>query len=336
MDFNENYYRKVISEFNYNPLDFAPMDFEFHSIPREVMRTKWLCHSGIDTITSNSDSLIVTTGVGLSGIPHMGTLSQILRAIFLQHNGIIVQMVLGDLDSYNARGKELGFVSELSKRYREFILELGFNTDSGIIRDQLSSPELNQRAYLYSKYLTDEDFYATEEDLSELYIKKNIYPGITFPVKQAILLMITDFISLSDKYNNIIIMLGLEEHKYVLLARNLAERMGVQSKFYSMYSRIIRGLNGYPKMSKSIKESSVSVDMSAGEIRSKIVYENDDYDTPENSVIFQMMSSVSDYSVSEISDIYSACSKKGTRWKEYKLNYADRLVTICDKWHKYG
>ena len=334
MDFNEEYYKRIISEFNYNPLDFAPMDFEFYSIPREIMRTKWLCHSGIDRITANSDSFIVTTGVGLSGIPHMGTLSQILRSIFLQQNGIRVQMVLGDLDSYNARGKDLEFVSDLSQKYREFILNLGFDSDYGIIRDQLSSPQINQRAYLYSKYLTDEDFYATEEDLSDLYIKKNIYPGITFPVKQAILLMIADFISLSDNYKDIIIMLGLEEHKYVLLARNLADRMGIQANFYSMYSRIIRGLNGYPKMSKSIKESSVSVSMSAGEIRTKVLYESDDYDTPENSVIFQMMSSVSDYSVAEINDIYIACSQKNNRWKEYKQDYADRLVTICDKWHK--
>ena len=89
MDFNEEYYRKTIEQYHYSSLDFAPMDFEFCSIPKEVMRAKWLCHSGLELLGEDKSSFIITTGVGLSGIPHMGTLSQILRAIFLQKNGFI-------------------------------------------------------------------------------------------------------------------------------------------------------------------------------------------------------------------------------------------------------
>lgn len=121
MDFNEEYYKKVITKYNYNPMDFSPMDFEFHGISRDAMRLKWLCHSGINNLAFRDD-FCVTTGVGLSGVPHMGTLSQLLRAIFLQKNGINVQIVLGDLDSYNARNKTLGYVKDLSEKYKDFIL----------------------------------------------------------------------------------------------------------------------------------------------------------------------------------------------------------------------
>ena len=332
MDFNEDYYRKTIEKYNYNPLDFAPMDFEFYSIPKDTMKAKWLCHSGIDKIDTTSNDFIITSGVGLSGVPHMGTLSQILRIIYLQKNGINVQMVLGDLDSYNARGKDLHYVIDLCKRYEDFIGLLGFDSSKGILRNQIDHPEINQAAYFLSKYVSDQDFIDTEEDLSKLYIKEGVYEGINFPVKQAILLMLADFIELSSRYSNIVVMLGLEEHKYVRLARNIVKRIGGSYNIYSIYSRIIRGLNGYPKMSKSIYGSAITVNMSPQEIRSFILNERDNYDAPENSVLYQMMTAVSDYSSEEIADIYMECKNKNTSWRRRKVDYAERLVKICSNW----
>ena len=68
---------------------------------------------------------------------------------------------------------------------------------------------------------------AAEEDLSALYKEKKIYNGIDFKVKQAILLMVADFISLGtiNNYNNVLVMLGLEEHLYVQIAQKIVERM---------------------------------------------------------------------------------------------------------------
>lgn len=330
MNFDEEYYKKTIEQFNYSPLDFAPMDFEFMGISKEVMKAKWLCHSGIDRI--NNNSYIITTGVGLSGIPHMGTLSQILRALYLQKNGVNVQIVLGDLDSYNARGKDISYVTELSKKYEDFILQLGFNSELGVLRNQIDYPKINQTAYFLSKYVSDKDFLDTEEDLSSLYIEKNVYKGITFPVKQAILLMISDFIELTNNYSDVVVMLGLEEHRYVLLARKILNAMCIDSNISAIYSRIIRGLNGYPKMSKSIKGSAISVDMTSQEIIKTIVNENDDFDIPDNSVVFQLIMSVSDYSTEELSIIYGECKEKGSSWISRKKEYAERLAKICSIW----
>lgn len=330
--FTEDYYRKTIHTYNYSPMDFAPMDFSFMGIPKEIMRIKWLCHSGIDRIIE-SDKFIVTTGVGLSGVPHIGTLSQLMRIIFLQKNGVTVQLVLGDLDSFCARNKELNYVMDLAKRYREFTLKLGFDAGKGVLRNQLDFPQINQYAYLLSKCLADQDFLDTEEDLSSLYIEKKVYAGITFPVKQAILLMIADFLYLEKEgYSEAVVMLGLEEHRYVLLARKIIERLGLPINLYSMYSRIINGLNGYPKMSKSIQGSSITVDMSAHEIKHLINDEPNDYDCPENSVVFQMISSVSDYSPEELTVICKACCEKNSAWELYKKDYAGRMVNWCAKW----
>lgn len=332
MEFNESYYKKIILENNYNPIDFSSFENDLLGISKQQMKSKWLCHSGLDNIKSTNDT-IITTGVGISGPPHMGTLSQIMRIIFLQKNGFNTQIVLGDLDSYNARNKTLSYVSNLSDQYYEFILKLGYDPNKGIIRKQNDNFEINYFSYLLSKYLTDEDFYATKEDLCELYQKEKIYTGITFPIKQSILLMISDFLCLGQKYNNIVVMLGLEEHKYVLLARKLRDRINANCNIYSLYSRIIKGFNGYPKMSKSIKKSNINVDMSYNDVRKMIISENDDYKSPLDSVIFQMMTSVSDYSSDELNDIYSHCLCKDKGWMDYKENYALKLSEYLIKWN---
>lgn len=333
MKFDEDFYNEVIIKYNYNPMDFGPMDFWFNGISPQIMEEKWLCHSGIDKVKDFNET-IVTTGIGLSGLPHMGTLSQILRIIYLQRQGFKVQMVLGDLDSYNARNQPFKVVEERVKQYKEFIYMLGFNDKTGILRDQFTQPDIARTAFLLSKYLTDQDFLETEEDLSELYIKEKIYNGINFPVKQAILLMVSDFIHLGlyNGYKDIIVMLGLEEHKYVLLARKVLERMKMNFNILGMYSRIISGLNGYPKMSKSILSSSIRVDMPGDEIRNKIINEKDNYSKPEESVVYQLMSSVSYYSAEELIELYECCNKKDGVWQDRKLDYADKLVKLCDIW----
>ena len=335
--FDEEYYKKTIEKYKYNAMDFKPIDFDLSTISKEVMKEKWLCHYKAEPFVEglkNNKKQIITTGIGLSGTPHMGTLSQILRAIFLQQSGFDVQFVLGDLDSYNARNQSLEVLSQRVEKYSNFIQNLGFDINKGILRNQIDHPEILKTAYLISNCLTDEDFLAAEEDLSELYKSKKIYNGIDFKVKQAILLMVADFISLStiNHYDNILVMLGLEEHLYVQIAQKVVERMNLDMSIGALYSRIIKGLNGYPKMSKSIPDSSITVDMSEDKIYDLVVNSKDEYKNPEESTIFQMMSAVSYYSSNELLKLYEKCIIGGSEWREEKKEYAKVLTKICKEW----
>ena len=186
--FDEEYYRRIIEEYGYDPLDFEPIDFALAGIDAETLRKKWVCHhegrifaAGLAT----GAKCVVTTGIGLSGTPHMGTLSQIMRAISLQEAGLTVQFVLGDLDSYNARNQPLSVLEKRVAQYQEFIIQLGFDPERGTLRAQEERLDILLTAYLIANCLRDEDFRAAEEDLSELYQRARIYPGIEFPVKQA-------------------------------------------------------------------------------------------------------------------------------------------------------
>lgn len=335
--FDDKYYQNVIKMHHYDPMDFNPIDFSLNQISPTNLQYKWLCHyRGNDFAEAlrSGKKCIITTGIGLSGTPHLGTLSQILRAIFLQKNGLKVQIVLGDLDSYNARNQPLDVVLERAEKYREFIKRLGFDDKKGILRNQYNNEEILKTAYLISKCLTDKDFKDAEEDLSELYQKKGIYPGIEFPVKQAILLMTADFIHLGkeDGYSNVLIMLGLEEHLYVQIASKVVERMHYPFTVSSMYSRIIKGFNGYPKMSKSIPESSITVDMPIEKMYDIIMNQEGEYDSPMDSVVYQMMCAVSYYTPAELDKLYFICKEKGKEWNEAKKQYVNMLFGICKEW----
>ena len=175
---------------------------------------------------------------------------------------------------------------------------------------------------------------AAEEDLSELYKSKKIYNGIDFKVKQAILLMVADFISLGtiNDYDNVLVMLGLEEHLYVQIAQKVVDRMKLDMSVGALYSRIIKGLNGYPKMSKSIPDSSITVDMTPDKIYDLVVNSKDQYNTPEDSTIFQMMSAVSYYTIDELRELREKCIRGGADWHEEKKGYAKVLTRICKEW----
>lgn len=336
--FDEKYYQEIIQKHHYDPMEFNPIDFNLNQVNPKNLQYKWLCHYKGNIFAEalhNNEKCIVTTGIGLSGIPHLGTLSQILRAIFLQKNGLKVQIVLGDLDSYNARNQPLDIVLERAEKYKKFIKKLGFDTEKGILRTQYDNEEILKTSYLISKVLKDQDFEEAEEELSELYKKKGIYPGIEFPVKQAILLMTADFIHLGkvDGYSNVLIILGLEEHLYVQIANKVVDRMKYPFVISSMYSRIIKGFNGYPKMSKSIPESSITVNMSYEKMYDMIMNQEGDYDSPMDSVVYQMMCAVSYYLPNELDELYEICKQKGKKWQEAKKQYVNMLFEICNKWY---
>jgi tryptophanyl-tRNA synthetase len=199
---------------------------------------------------------------------------------------------------------------------------------------QFNNDEVIKTAYLISKHLKDKDFTDAEEDLSSLYKEKKIYEGITFPVKMAILLMVADFmhLHLNDGYKNIMIMLGIEEHLYVRIASILNERMKNDCNFCGMYSKVIKGLSGFPKMSKSIKGSAITTEMKKDDISKIILNEKDVYTDPEESVIYQMMSAVSTFDLNELNEIKNECINKSKIWQDRKVQYIDFLDETNKKW----
>ncbi len=347
--FGPDYYSKVMSEFGYSPLKFEQISFSMGNMSIDTLQQQWLCHAGVADIVLNdvhNPKMIATTGFGLSGIPHIGTLTQIMKAIRLQKAGIDVQIVLGDLDAYNGKMIPLEKTQELSSRYKRFVQGLGFNVESpNVLRSQYDNLSTLRHMYLLGRFMDQEMFDHAEEDLHLFYTERGkVDARMTFRRQLSLNLMIADFLELlaDGRYDSVVIFLGIDEHRYVDFGRQALERAAQEfpqwfsgKRYGALYSGIIRGFNGYPKMSKSFPESSITVDMKFEEILQRIESGEVVTGIPETNVVYQMIASASQYSQEVIEEARRECIKQSYLWKAIKTKYAKHLYEICQHWHNY-
>jgi len=347
--FDAQYYSAIMEQFGYNPLEFERISFSMGQFTKDDLQRQWLCHMNGRAFADrvhDGKRAIVTTGFGLSGVPHMGTLSQILRAIRLQRAGIPVQVVLGDLDAYNGKNIELEIALALSEKYKKYIRMLGFdNSEPNVLRSQYDSLSTLRLSYLIGRYMEDEMFDSAEEDLHDLYVREGkVDAGMSYRRKLSLNLMIADFLELlvDGDFEAIMVILGIDEHQYVnfgrLVFESLQREVGgkISDSIYSaMYSGIIRGFHGYPKMSKSFPGSGISVDMSQDQISDLILNGEEVTPYPATNVVYQMIASVSQYDNEKVMEAYLECERQSRRWRQIKEAYATHLYELCRLWHEH-
>lgn len=328
--YDNKYYKNIVDKYNYELVE--PLYKENFGI-----NSKWYCsynlNSFLDGISTNKKQLVIM-GIGINGVPHIGTVSQILKAIYLQKKGFNVQIILGDLDVYGARAKSLKDINRLIIKYKDFLVKLGFDETKGKIRNQYDNPEIIRTSFLLSSCIKDSDFEEIEEDINELYKTEKVYTGMNFNVKQSISLMFADFIhpGLVDGFDNVLIISGIDEHGYVWKADEIRKRMGVNMTISGLYSKIIRGLNDYPKMSKSIPNSNINLLCTKAELKKFLTHENFNYGNAENSFVYQLMCYVSFYDEEKLNELKKDCNEKNDKWIEDVGNYINDLYKICELW----
>jgi tryptophanyl-tRNA synthetase len=343
--FDLAYYRRVIEEFGYDPLVVRAINFGLTGWTPEQLSNQWLCHMDGDRFSAAQaagEQVIATTGFGISGVPHVGTLSQILKAIRLQRSGLPVQIVLGDLDAHNGKAVPLKFTMDLAEQFRSFVLSLGFRDEQpSILRTQFAHPEVNRLAYLLGHYMEDEAFGETEEDLHAFYAHQGkVDAHMSYRRKASLNLMIADFLDLhmSGGFDHVLVFLGIDEHRYVKFGADAIARagesdwLGQPPTLAALYSGIIKGFFGFPKMSKSFPQSGITVDMSADEIRARIMDGEGPYEGPLDNVVFQMISMASLWPAEEIARSYELCVAGGSAWRNARVRYADHLIEMCARW----
>ncbi|MGH3715562.1 MAG: hypothetical protein ACRDT4_19200 [Micromonosporaceae bacterium] len=336
MKFDSAYYERLIGLNQYERLELSAIDFELAELRAEDLRAKWMCHTGareFAAAVSAGEPAIVTTGIGLGGPPHAGTLFQLLRAIGLQQAGLAVQIVLGDLDSYNARRTPLDTVRDLADRYEEFVLRLGFDPGRGVLRRQEGETDVLATAYLLSRHMEDEDFLWAEEDLAGLYRAHGVFEQVSFRMKQSMLLMAADFIHLVQSGHHVLVSLGVDEHKYVALAKRAAHRWGMPAdRLAGIYTKMIPGLSGMPKMSKSIPGSGVDAAMRPEAIRALLTEDPDLAADEDCSAILQLYACLPEVDGREYDRALDARRAGGAQWQALRGKLTDRIVDLFALW----
>jgi tryptophanyl-tRNA synthetase len=337
--FSEGYYDHVIRTCSYARVDLLRFDFDLDSLGPQELNRRYLCHSRADQFAAIPASRrIATTGFGMSGTPHMATVAQIMKMIRLQKAGERCQIVLGDLDAYSGRALAYQHTVELAERYRSFIQRLGFDDDTGILRNQRDHAETLRAMYMLGRYTTDSDFDGAEEDLHGHYFSLGLVDhSMTFRRCLALSLMAADFIALGQSYEGVLVALGIDEHKYVRFAQDVLTRFDTDTPLRNsfvlaaVYSRMNVGFNGHAKFSKSIPGSAISVDSSADEIAALVLA--DECRSSLSSPVLQLMLQMSFLSESEQFMLDRDDGVDCREWRRTQQRFVEFLVSVKELWN---
>lgn len=336
--FSEDYYRSVVQEHGYDTFEPERFTFTLAGLGADELNLRFLCHHrGSDFLATPAPSRIITTGFGMSGVPHMGTVSQILGITHLQAGGERCQIVLGDLDAHNGKGRSLCQTRELADRFAAFCRRLGFNDTTGILRNQFNDIDCLRNLYLLGFYAADADFNRAEEDNHGYYASLGIVDDrMTFRRKVSLALMASDFVTLGQNFDAVLVMLGIDEHKYVRFTREVSKRLDGNTSLRggftlaSIYSRLASGFGGHAKMSKSIPDSSINVASTPEEIVARVM--GDEARTPEKSPAYQLICQTFFRPYEESLALIHDCATASPAWKKTKAELAEYLISVTELW----
>ena len=335
--FSETYYRQVVAQFGYSPFELRRFAFTLAGLKADTLNARYLCHhDGQQYVRAARDRRIVTTGFGMSGVPHLATVSHILKMIEIQRGGERCQIVLGDLDAYNGKSRPYAEVHELAERFREFSLLLGFDADAGILRPQVDFLPALEAMYLLGRYVEQGDFDAAEEDNHLYYASRGLVDeSMTFRRALSLLLMAADFLALGQEHEAVLVILGIDEHRYVRFAQQtcgrLDEHVPLKANFVlaAAYTRMVRGFGGHPKFSKSLPGSGIDMNTPPERVRHLLVGEPP---VPEESATYQLMCQMPFYDAATLLDLHAYCLEGSKAWRREVARFADYLIDLINRW----
>ena len=345
-----DHYRTLVEERGYDAPDFALGD-----LPTSAVREAFACSERGAEFASRFDAgarSLVTTGISMTGPPHVGTLGQILTAGRLQRAGFDVQVVIADLAAYNAAGRDLEAVRSLAERYRDFVRAMGFDADAGVLRTQEEAYDVLHTQLLLSRYFDPDAGSGTEDgddasasssptefeaELAAAYEATESRGAETpaFADRQTTLSLVGDTLHpiLKDGYENVCFVGGADNCGLVRLFDRVLRKSPYEGSVAGLYTRLVAGCGGYPKMSKSIPESRVSLDAPPGALR-ECVRRSEGGGDPDADRAFQMMRVASAYSPEALAERREACARGGEAWESAKREYATYLVEAAERWKR--
>lgn len=302
------------------------------------LKSKFSCHYNLEKFNDVPKSKQhFVTGFGPTNAPTGGTLSMILRAIFFEREtDIDSTIIISNLGAFNSRNITLEKIDYLTERFIRFIRSLGYK---GGLRTH-NDFNMLVASSLTSKVLTVNDFSENEEAITNLYKRLGIqgkdfstFVDANFTVADILLPCI-----LQNK-ERVLVFVGIEEYYFPKLANLVLQRFNqnysgqIASKnalVAATFGHLIEGLNGFPKMSKSIPESSINLDDFEEELERKILECN----PKDEKVILQMINLVSDWDLNRIAKANIAFEEMGKEWMMFKKDYLKYFIGLKKAWEE--
>ena len=322
-----------------------PADLDIYGYGKNgELNDKYLCYTpNIPKILEKDKKDIgIVSGFGATNTPTVGTLSVILKLIELQNKtDLYTYCIVSDLGSMNARNIDIKKVLDLTEKFKEFIVKMGFNTKNGEIRthndlDHARTFSIIARALCLNDFLSNGE--ATDDTYKRLNLKGNDFSVLVDHVYTAADVMLPIF---RDGKSGIIVPCGLEEYYHTNIGGIAFERLMQDESIKelipkdvmigNLYSKLIKGFYPYFKQSKSIPNSSVNLGNTKDEIVDKII----NCSNRDEEVILDMITLASNYSKEKINiaiDAFKNRDRDYKRWYEIKKEYIDYFMSIKETW----
>jgi len=182
--------------------------------------------------------------------------------------------------------------------------------------------------------LADYEKYAADgRDLDAVRGLADATGSTDFGSRTAELLCLADFLhpTIAGGYDRTVFVLGVDEHALVLANEQYAAKTPFEPAFEGLFTRLVPGLDGYPKMAKTIPGSGITMDMAPERVR-RLVREADDSRAPAESTVYQMLCLASEHDGRRLDDLADACRRGGEAWDAAVEAYADFLAGLADAW----
>jgi len=299
---------------------------------------------------------VCTFGVSVTGPPHAGTLGQMQTAVALQTAGFDVQFVVADMEPYSTGGYALEVVTERARRFVAFVDALGFDRDAGRLRTQHDAADVAHTAYVLSRYADPDgdrpdveptawmdaldaaydDAGVDAADLGESDLPADWSPS-EFTRRMDGFLMVADMLHplVADDYPGNCIVMGADELALKPMVEGVHERCPSEGSLHALYTRLVPGLDGFPKLSRRIPDSRFTLADDPAVVRAAVrdpdPAARGDGD-PTESVVFSMMQLASAADTDQIEQWRRACERDGEAWDAARAAFAEELADYARAW----
>lgn len=291
----------------------------------------------------DAGSFSVVTGFGPTNAPTAGTLSVMLAIVEMQRQlGVPMTVVISELGAWNSRNVPWAQLEAVRDQMFAFLQVIGFDTDRGTLRSHLDFGNL-ARAGKIARFLGRQDFLDHRESLLELYDEHGLL-GSEIGVTVDSLYTVADILGPAENgVRRVLMVSGLEEAYFTELARLVLTRqaaagelsLGWHADVGALYFRVLGGLGGYPKMSKSIPASSIHLGM-APEALAERILSDEEASQPALLSAIELSSGWPDGQLAEARAAYALRAADPGRWLAAKTDYLTTFRDFAERWVNCG
>ncbi|GAA1821082.1 hypothetical protein HC028_11610 [Planosporangium flavigriseum] len=287
------------------------------------------------------ESMAVVTGFGPTNAPTAGTLSVMLGTVELQRRlAVKMTVVISDLGAWNSRNVAWSTLVQVRDQMFAFLVALGLDPDTARLRSHLDHDNLT-RAGRIARYLSRADFQKHRESLLELYADHGLLGSETGVVVDS-LYTVADVLGPFDNgATNVLMVSGMEEAYFTDLARLVLQRqadagelsLGWRSRIGALYFRVLEGLAGYPKMSKSIQASSIHLNMTPREINERVM-SDDEASQPAVLSAIELSSGWDAADITHASQAFTERAARPNAWREARQEFCLSFAKFAETWRR--